>query len=1015
MDRYLVASGSWQSTSVWSTTSGGSSGASVPTASNRVYISSTNNYVVTLTADAQALSILLYRGELITGVHNLTIQNFLTSNDNNSRRLTLGSGRIEVNAALNTVGEIFNLAGSNLTLTAGSSLLVINVRSGTSTIRTLNKTFNDVEIDFRNASATLNVTGSPTFRSLIIQSKSSSAHTVNFDSGSTITTRHFRAVGSSSGNRLKLGNGVASNLSIQLNGTSYGQFVNIDGLGGTGSANVPHYIGSNSIQTYSAGSRLWLLQDPPTMSTLVDDFAGTTFNTARWSRTNTGFGSIIQNNGLELGYSGGSSSSYNLSSNDTFNLSTSDLVMEITSNNITNFYSIVQGLNLRITPTQAILVDNNVDIATTPLQTYVRLRYTSGVLKLDTSINGTSWTTATGGKTIDALLLSSVRVGFTSTRDLTNGYLNLAYINPTLGPSVPTASFSQSATSGVRPLAVNFTDTSSGIPDSWLWAFGDSTTSTTQNPSKTYSVRGQYTVSLQVTNALGTNTVTKTNLILAYDLFDRTVSGTFILGGGVDSSRLLSRTASGTLLLGGGVSRTQIHIKQVGGTFLLGGGVNYYVLRNTEAIEEKRYLYKVYDEDGTYIETWKDPVDDPEFTTEINELGSTMTIILPVNSDSLETSTSVLQDDTGAPILTNSDQALLVTTKSKNRIGAGSSIVHNNRVDVYVFYGEVSPLLTNLNEPVLTESGEPILVTTGSPNGRRIFTGFISEINSRYGNTETTIVQLSSYGYDLDQFVITDGLNTTVTYNSTDPSNIAISLIDKFVTASSAFNTYTDKTDSSISLSGTAVSYTFRVNKYGEGLKKVLELLPSNWYFRIDLGDNNVYFRERSATPVHRFYLGKHIKSLDLKSTIIDVKNDVYFTGGGDPALFKRYTEAPAPRTRRGLSLYSDQRVTVEDSADVISEGIIDEANKVQYRSTIEILTKVYDIESIRVGDVVGFRNFDNFVDLLTMQVQGINYTPDSVVLALQTLPPSVNKRLADIQRNLTVTENQNVPNAPTI
>lgn len=47
--RYLVATGNWNSTSVWSTTVGGASGASVPVLADDVYIPSNTAYTVTLT------------------------------------------------------------------------------------------------------------------------------------------------------------------------------------------------------------------------------------------------------------------------------------------------------------------------------------------------------------------------------------------------------------------------------------------------------------------------------------------------------------------------------------------------------------------------------------------------------------------------------------------------------------------------------------------------------------------------------------------------------------------------------------------------------------------------------------------------------------------------------------------------------------------------------------------------------------------------------------------------------
>ena len=49
------------------------------------------------------------------------------------------------------------------------------------------------------------------------------------------------------------------------------------------------------------------------------------------------------------------------------------------------------------------------------------------------------------------------------------------------------ASFTATPTSGVAPLTVQFTDTSSGNPTMWHWEFDDGTTSNLQNPSHIFS------------------------------------------------------------------------------------------------------------------------------------------------------------------------------------------------------------------------------------------------------------------------------------------------------------------------------------------------------------------------------------------------------------------------------------------------------------------------------------------------------------------------------------------------
>lgn len=77
----------------------------------------------------------------------------------------------------------------------------------------------------------------------------------------------------------------------------------------------------------------------------------------------------------------------------------------------------------------------------------------------------------------------------------------------------PIANFSTSTTCGQAPLSVNFSDMSSQAPTSWLWNFGNGQTSTLQNPSVTYTIPGTYNITLNVTNEVGTHSLTKTAFV----------------------------------------------------------------------------------------------------------------------------------------------------------------------------------------------------------------------------------------------------------------------------------------------------------------------------------------------------------------------------------------------------------------------------------------------------------------------------------------------------------------------
>ncbi len=83
----------------------------------------------------------------------------------------------------------------------------------------------------------------------------------------------------------------------------------------------------------------------------------------------------------------------------------------------------------------------------------------------------------------------------------------------TVGGAAPSADFAADPRSGPPSLSVAFTDLSTGDPTSWSWDFGDTKTSTIQNPTHVYANEGTYTVSLTAANAYGSDTETKPGYI----------------------------------------------------------------------------------------------------------------------------------------------------------------------------------------------------------------------------------------------------------------------------------------------------------------------------------------------------------------------------------------------------------------------------------------------------------------------------------------------------------------------
>ncbi|KKG09770.1 PGF-pre-PGF domain-containing protein, partial [Methanosarcina sp. 2.H.A.1B.4] len=93
-------------------------------------------------------------------------------------------------------------------------------------------------------------------------------------------------------------------------------------------------------------------------------------------------------------------------------------------------------------------------------------------------------------------------------------------------PTAPVASFTSDLTTGFAPLNIAFTDTSTGLPTSWAWDFGDGSTSDNRNPTHTYSAGGSYNVNLTVSNEYGTDSKTAVIVVLQLPVADFSTSAT---------------------------------------------------------------------------------------------------------------------------------------------------------------------------------------------------------------------------------------------------------------------------------------------------------------------------------------------------------------------------------------------------------------------------------------------------------------------------------------------------------
>ena len=144
--------------------------------------------------------------------------------------------------------------------------------------------------------------------------------------------------------------------------------------------------------------------------------------------------------------------------------------------------------------------------------------------------------------------------------------------------AAPVANFTMTPASGTAPLNVTFSNTTTGSVTSWLWNFGDNTTSNLQSPSHTYSAPGSYTVKLTATGPGGSVTKTATtaiNVVAAAPVANFTMTPA---SGTAPLSVAFTNTSSGSVTtyswnLGDGTTSTQAtppsHVYSVAGMYTI--------------------------------------------------------------------------------------------------------------------------------------------------------------------------------------------------------------------------------------------------------------------------------------------------------------------------------------------------------------------------------------------------------------------------------------------------------------
>ena len=123
----------------------------------------------------------------------------------------------------------------------------------------------------------------------------------------------------------------------------------------------------------------------------------------------------------------------------------------------------------------------------------------------------------------------------------------------------PVASFTPSSFELCDGEEILFTDFSTEQPTDWNWDFGDGNTSNAQNPTHTFDAPGTYVITLEVTNAFGSNSAVQTVIVNEIPEVSVTTNDDDNVVCLYDANVQLTGSPTGTSFSGSGISGTSFN------------------------------------------------------------------------------------------------------------------------------------------------------------------------------------------------------------------------------------------------------------------------------------------------------------------------------------------------------------------------------------------------------------------------------------------------------------------------
>ena len=181
-----------------------------------------------------------------------------------------------------------------------------------------------------------------------------------------------------------------------------------------------------------------------------------------------------------------------------------------------------------------------------------------------------------------------------------------------------------------------------------------------------------------------------------------------------------------------------------------GGGV--FVIGQVNAPDATKDLrHRVYDhQGGQLVGEWNDVGTEITWTEQINNPLANASLTMARSDETKLPIVDTLVDEDDTPLVYEDDDAILLDLAAGIGLGEGSDLDLNLDYKLSAYWGLFEEELLENGEPLLLENDEVLLLETLGPGGVDLFTGYLSNWEADWGETDDVKVNILSQSTELN-------------------------------------------------------------------------------------------------------------------------------------------------------------------------------------------------------------------------------------------------------------------------